>query len=154
MPLLITLYILFGEDHGVKIKKGKPYLNGLRMLEGEAGRGSLQHNVYCKKFQLHTQQKYLNRKEWSIIGPQQRKDVHPISFKKLTTPATQPMRNHHQYELLLLSNRFLFQTPPNLLLLHNIMFSFVYWTCIWFCHNLLVLRCNSQLFLNKLIFCW
>ena len=32
------------------------------------------------------------------------KDAHYISYKKLTTPVTQPVKNHHHPELSLLSN--------------------------------------------------
>ena len=59
------------------------------------------------------------------------------SYKKLTTPTIQPMRNHHHPELFLFFNILPFKTippktkqnktiPPNFLLLHKIMFlSFV-----------------------------
>lgn len=37
-----------------------------------------------------------------------------ISYKKSTTPATQPMRSHHYSKLLFLCNGLLFKTiPPN-----------------------------------------
>lgn len=52
---------------------------------------------------------------------------------------------------------FLFITaPPNPLFLYKgTFFSFVLQTCLWFCHSLPVLNCNSLLFLNEpTLFCW
>lgn len=41
-------------------------------------------------------------------------------------------------------------TPPSFLfLLHKVTFSFVCWTCLWLCHSLLILGCNSLLFSGK-----
>ena len=56
------------------------------------------------------------------------KTVHRISYKKLTTPGTQPMRNHHHPELSLFSNEFSLKTIflNFLIFLYKIMFlSFV-----------------------------
>lgn len=74
----------------------------------------------------------INRKESSVTGPPG-DDVHCTSYKKLTTPATQPMSNRHHPKLSLFSNRLLFKTsPPSFFLfLHKItFFSFVCWTCL------------------------
>lgn len=81
-----------------------------------------------------------------------RKDVHRISCKKLTTPATQPVRNHYGPELLLFTNRLLFNITPANFLLHKMTFvSFVRPAC-GFWHSLLMPDCNSLPFPNKLLF--
>lgn len=57
-----------------------------------------------------------NRKESPMVGLNV-KDIHHLSYKKPTTPATQPKRNHHHPELSLFSNQLVFKTtPPNFLL--------------------------------------
>lgn len=82
------------------------------------------------------------------------KEVHCTSYKKLTRPATHPMRNNYHHELALSSNGLSFKiTASNslLLLLHKITFlSFVCGT-YRFCHSLHAPDCN---FLNKLYFHW
>lgn len=62
------------------------------------------------------------------------KAVHSISYKKLTTSATQPMRNHHCPEFLLFLQWILFKTiPPNFRLLHKTTFLFfVCWLSLRF----------------------
>lgn len=46
------------------------------------------------------------------------KDVHCLFYKKSTTPTTQPMKDHHNPELLFFSNGPSFKiTPHNVLLL-------------------------------------
>ena len=78
-------------------------------------------------------------------------DVRCISYKKLTTPEIQPMRNHNHPELSLFSNGLLFRmTPPNFLLfLYKVM---VLGLAYGFHCGLFVLNCNSLLFPNKSIF--
>ena len=62
------------------------------------------------------------------------KDVHCISYKKLTTPAAQSMRNLRHPELSLFSNIFSLQTIPSnflLFLYEATLLSFCYWVCLW-----------------------
>lgn len=70
-----------------------------------------------------------------------RRDVHCTSYKKSTTPATQPMRNCHHSEFSRFSKGLSFKTtaprqppphPPNtFLFLYKIKFLFlVCWTCL------------------------
>lgn len=84
---------------------------------------------------------------------QGKKIVHCISYKKSTTPATQPMRKHHPPRLSLSSNGLSLRTTHTnfLLLLHKIMFLFfVCCNCLWFCYySLHVPNHNSVLFLNE-----
>ena len=88
-----------------------------------------------------------------ITGPNKENWTAPHT-KKSTTATIQPMRNHLHLELLLFSKGLWFRTSPNFLfLLHKIAFlSFVWRTCLWFCHSLHVLNCSSLLFPNKPIF--
>lgn len=79
------------------------------------------------------------------------KDVHGISYKKLTTPTTQPVRNHYGPELLLFTNRLLFKITPANFLLHKIKFFFVR-PADGFWHSLLIPDCDSLPFPNKLLF--
>lgn len=74
------------------------------------------------------------------------KDVHCTSYKKLSTPATQPGRHRHHPALLLFCNGLSFKIiPPNFLPpLHKITFlSFVYWTCHIACVSQTAFLCYS-----------
>ena len=64
----------------------------------------------------------LHRRESSSQAPTG-KDVHYISYKKSTIPATQPKRNHYHPEFLLFSNEFSFNTtPPNFFFFNTYLF--------------------------------
>lgn len=94
----------------------------------------------------------INWKESSLTGPSRERRVSCISYKKLTATATQPIRNCHHTELLLLFNGLLFKTthPHFLLLLQKITFLFFVGLCLQFCHNLPVPNCSC--YQNKPIF--
>lgn len=84
-----------------------------------------------------------------------RKDAHCISYKKSTTSATLPVRNHRHPKLMVFSHGLSFKTTaPNfpLLLVYKISVPLLCWTCLWFCRSFHVPSCNSLLFPNKLTF--
>ena len=70
--------------------------------------------------------------------------LHPK--QKSTTPATQPMKNHHNPELSLFSNGLLFKiTPPKFFLFpYKItFFPFDCWICLWSAIAWHILNCDS-----------
>ena len=89
---------------------------------------------YRKNCQLQTLTKESSTGKNHQLQAPTGKDVHCISYKKLTTPAAQPMRNHYHPELSHFLSALSFKTtPPDFFLfLYKIMFiSFVCWPCLW-----------------------
>lgn len=107
--------ILISKKEMWKLMKGKPHWRGPGLLEREAGRGDYHSMPITGRIvNCWPQEKNLNRTESSVIGPQTERCAYGIFYKKSTTSATQPMRNHHYSELLLLFNGPLFKrSPPN-----------------------------------------
>lgn len=76
--------------------------------------------------------------------------VHCISYKTTTTPATQPVRNHYHSKPFLFSKQ---PSPTSSFLSIKEHSSPLFVGLVYdFCYSMVVLKHNSMLFLNKLIF--
>ena len=131
----------------VKINKRKPPSSRGRMLEEGTGKGSLPGmSVTGKLVNYRPLTEESSGEKSDQLQAPRGKDIHCISHKKSTTPATQPFGNHHDLDFCYFfpPNGLLFgKNPPSfILLLHKIMFLFV---C---CMS----RIGILLFLKKTIF--
>ena len=126
--------MLLAKGVSVQINKGKAHLKTDSGDQKRALPWPLEVN-YRKYCQLQTLiRRIVDRKELPITGLNM-KDLHCISWRKLTASATKPMRTRHHSELSLSSNKLLFKTilPQLLFVLYKITFLCFAWRiCLWF----------------------
>ena len=97
---------------------------------------------------MDSNRRIINRKEFSITDTNG-KDAHCISYKKWTTPVTQPMTNGHHSKHLLFSNGLPFKTTlPNFLLFYKVSFFFLHfldlpWSFDLVCKSQIAILCYS-----------
>ena len=102
----------------------------------------------------------MHGKESSITIPTG-KDIHCISYKTLTIPITQPMRNNYHPELTFFQCSFIQNNHCQLLFLYKIIFlSFVCWILLWsfaitcLSQIVILLFLNSPIFAGKIAHCF
>ena len=109
--------------------------------------GGQKEELSCPATRLQLQEESWIGKNHELLVPTE-KDVHCFSYKKSTTPATQPTENCCHPELLFFHGLSFKITTANFLLLHKTTFlSLVVGLACGFCHSLfaqITVLCYSQ----------
>lgn len=127
-------------------------MGNLTKMGQEVRQAELLHLTTRRQLQTQQKEMHLASGYYFTVSAEGRK-TYPIS-RSPNSPASE---NPLYFQLPVYSNGFfVYNCLPNLppFLYKRTYYSFVLWTCLWFCCSLLVQDCNSFLFPNKPIFCW